>query len=151
MTLQVLTARIGFNDPDVLDITRKSGREGLVFAPSWEILRPALRNMKDASEMIGFARNHLDAWNGESLKRRAWWRYVSEYLSEMRASHRNHRQTWDALLARPRVVLVCYCTDPEHCHRTLLGAAILPRLGAEYVGELDAVTVEAMRESEVVP
>ena len=43
MSLRVKTSRIGYQGPDALNITRGSGaREGLVWAPSWEILRPAL-------------------------------------------------------------------------------------------------------------
>lgn len=41
----------------------------------------------------------------------------------------------DPSLARSRVVLVCYCTDPTRCHRSLL-AGILGKLGADVRGEL---------------
>lgn len=61
---------------------------------------------------------------------------ASDYTAEMRRSYRHYRQAWDLLLSWPRVVLLCMCTDPEHCHRTVLGREILPRLGARYAGEL---------------
>lgn len=48
----------------------------------------------------------------------------------------NNPGAWRALLARPRVVLACYCADPERCHRTILARDILPKLGATYRGEL---------------
>ncbi len=141
MTLRVFTARIGFEDRDAFDITRKSGGpEGEVFAPSWKILRPALDEFKTAADEIGFATCGMDEFNGEWRARRAWWAYVPAYLAEMRASYKHDRAAWDRLLARPRVVLVCYCTDPDRCHRTVLGAGILPRLGAEYCGEINEDT-----------
>lgn len=145
MTLHVFTARLGLRDRDVLDITRKSARgDGLAFAPSWSILRPALDEMKTAREEIGFASCALDDFNGRWRAARAWWSYVGAYLNEMRASYRRDRGPWERLLARSRVVLCCYCTDADHCHRTILAAGILPRLGAEYGGEVDADMLEML-------
>lgn len=118
MSLEVWTARISSKDPDRFDITRKSGGlSGVIFAPSWAILRPALDSMKA----------------GDAA---AWSRYVPAYLEEMRESYKVKRAGWEGLLSRARVVLVCYCVDPLHCHRTLLGRDILPRLGAAYRGEV---------------
>jgi uncharacterized protein YeaO (DUF488 family) len=126
----VYTARIGHPSPHALDITRKSGDAfGKVFAPSWEILLEALATF-DALK----GRDPRDEWVLRHT-RLAWWRYVPKYLEEMRASYRHNRAMWDDLLARERVVLTCYCTDPDRCHRTILAAAILPRLGATYLGE----------------
>lgn len=122
MTLHVYTARISSRDPDRFDITRKSGgKEGAVFAPSWDILRPAIEARKS-----GDPRAEFDAWKV----------YVPRYRAEMRQSYRAHRHAWDALTRRSRVVLVCYCADPCRCHRTLLGRFILPKLGAVYGGEV---------------
>ena len=67
-----------------------------------------------------------------------WREYVEGYLKVMGRSHRVHKASWDALLARERVVLVCYCTNPQRCHRTIL-ARILESLGAINRGELPAV------------
>lgn len=121
MTLQVHTARIGLVDPDVLDVTRKSGSElGKSFAPSWALLRPFL------------------AWRASGLLGpEDWEKYVDSYTAEMRQSFTRRRDDWRELLARSRVVLVCYCTDPLQCHRTILARDILPRLGAAYGGELE--------------
>jgi hypothetical protein len=117
VSLQVFTARISSRDPDRLDITRKSGTIGLFLAPSWAVLRPALVDMN-----VG----QPDAWE----------RYVQAFTREMRVSYRRERADWDALLARGRVVLVCYCTDATKCHRALLRETILPTLGAVDRGEL---------------
>lgn len=114
---RIYTARVTYAGPDRLDITRKSAEAGLPFAPSWAILRP----------MIALRRA-----GGDELA--AWPQYVDDYTAEMRASYRDRRAAWDWLLARPEVTLVCYCTDPAHCHRTVL-AGILAKLGATVCGE----------------
>ena len=121
MTLQVFTARLGCADPDVLDVTRKSGDQlGRAFAPSWALLNPAL---------AARARGDMEA---------VWSRYVGGFLGEMDYSREVNPGAWRSLLARKRVVLVCYCGNPERCHRTLLARDILPTLGAVYGGELVA-------------
>ncbi len=121
MSLIVHTARISTRDPDRLDITRKSaGPDGLIFAPSWDILGPAIVAMKIGGRA---------AWE-------AWCDYVPAYREEMRASYKRNRDAWEKFLARRRVVLCCYCVDYCRCHRTLLGRFIMPRCGATYAGEL---------------
>lgn len=115
VTLLVHTARITYAGPDRLDITRKSG--DATFAPSWLLLRPMLDARRQSGSYV---------W--------LWPRYVSDYTAEMRVSYREHRAAWDGLLARAEVTLVCYCTDPAHCHRTVL-AGILGKLGATVMGE----------------
>ncbi len=116
----VYTARVTYAGPDRLDIARSSaGPEGLPFAPSWTILRPMLE---------------LRRSEGAMAVAYAWPKYVIDYTEEMRRSYRDKRAAWDALLARAEVTLVCYCTDPAHCHRTVL-AGILAKLGAEVRGE----------------
>lgn len=116
MPLQVYTARITSSDPDALNITRKSATTGLFLAPSWLILRVGLAEMKRSK------------YPGE--REAAFARYQVRYLDEMRDSYRDNRPAWDELLRRPRVVLVCYCTDAQHCHRWILRELILPKLGA---------------------
>lgn len=145
MTLRVFTARLGLRDRDVLDITRKSARgDGLAFAPSWSILRPALDELKTARDEIGFASCALDDFNGRWRERRAWWGYVAAYMREMRESYQRDRGPWERLLSCSRVILCCYCTDPDRCHRTILAASILPQFGAEYAGEVDAAALEML-------
>jgi hypothetical protein len=54
----------------------------------------------------------------------------------MEASYVEHRDEWNMLLMCSRAVLLCYCTDPERCHRAVLARDILPRYGAVYGGEV---------------
>lgn len=116
----VYTARVTYAGADRLDVTRKSAnRDGRAFAPSWDILKPAL---------------YLRREHGVAAFEAHWPRYVLDYTREMRQSYREQRAAWDALLARESVTLLCYCTDPAHCHRTVL-AEILGKLGATVKGE----------------
>lgn len=118
VSLLVYTARISSPDPDCFDITRKSGTSE--FAPSWALLGPELERRREGVEQT----------------EEGWKLYAKRYLEEMTTSYRNHRPAWDAMLARKRVVLTCYCTDSARCHRRIL-AAILARLGATDRGELN--------------
>lgn len=119
MSANVWTARLSYGGPDRLDITRAGADPvGVVFAPSWAILGPAL-----AARRAGRIE---EAWPG----------YVEAYTREMRASFRVHRATWDEIVDRRRVVLVCACTDSTRCHR-VLAARFLDAHGAEYCGELE--------------
>jgi uncharacterized protein YeaO (DUF488 family) len=133
VTLTVHTARVSYDGADRLDVTRKSaGPDGIVFAPSWAILGPALKAREVAEWLL-----KASLWEREAaarIEREAWEAYVPAYLAEMRESWRANRHAWHALLARESVTLVCYCTDPERCHRTLL-AGILAKLGATVAGE----------------
>ncbi len=134
MTL-VHTARLttALQLPGILDVTRKTGREGLPFAPSWRLLAPYLDKRRR---------------NGGALRPFDWAAYRAAYLEEMRASWAANRRAWDALLARPAVVLGCYCADPRQCHRSLLAEEVLLRLGAVYDGELAGEEVPSPREEE---
>ena len=144
--LTVYTARIGRRVwPDALDVTRKSAPpEGLPFAPSWEILCPALdlRGVADSLRKAAAAARaqgadaRVDVGDvaAERIERAMWALYVPAYRLEMRESYRAQRAAWDALLSRESVTLLCYCTDPRRCHRTLL-AGMLARLGADVRGE----------------
>lgn len=125
---EVWTARRWTRDPDRFDVTRKDGGPvGEVFAPSWGLLRPALAAFRaiEARAAPDQAERAAAAWNA----------YATTYTAEMRSSYRANRPAWEALVARPRVVLVCYCVDPARCHRGLL-AGILGKLGADVRGEL---------------
>lgn len=114
---EVWTARISTKDPDAFNVTRKSGDP--IFAPSWALLRTALDIRR----------------SGREQSEEEWKSYARTYLSEMQRSYATNRPAWGALLGRPRAVLTCYCTNPERCHRKLLGL-VLARLGALYKGEL---------------
>ncbi len=123
--------RISSKAADRLDITRKSGTEGLPFAPSWDILSPALAARKRADGL----RFGSDAVLADKIETDAWAKYVPAYLAEMRESYKRSRWVWDAVLARESVTLVCYCTNGRRCHRYLLGG-VLGRLGARVLGEV---------------
>lgn len=118
MTVRVWTARISTRDPDALDVTRKTGVAA--FAPSWKILGP----------MIAIRRAGRKASDEE------WKEYARAYFGEMQINRRAQPAPWVDLLARERTVLTCYCTNPNRCHRTLLGR-YLEKLGATFYGELD--------------
>jgi uncharacterized protein YeaO (DUF488 family) len=118
MALHVSTARVNYSGPGTLNVTRKSAAEGLAFAPSWALLHPFLVLRKD-----------------HPITDEEWATYRVKYLAEMRQSYRARREEWDALLRRGEVVIVCYCSDAERCHRTILAREILPALGATYEGE----------------
>jgi len=136
MPLHVYSARIrrDLKDPDLLDVTRMTGQAGLFLAPSWEILNPAIlaRRIAKTERLAGRLRE------AEARERAAWETYVPQYRAEMAISFDRNWAQLDALLARPRVVLECYCEDPERCHRTLLRRELLPPLGAIDCGELPA-------------
>ena len=134
--LSVHTARLTYAGADRFDVTRPAADayskrtgaawEGEPFAPSWTILRPALNALHAAK---GLSPVMLRA------STRSWWEdYVRAYTHEMRQSYRRHPEAWAAVLARREVTLVCYCADPERCHRTVL-AGILAKLGANVRGE----------------
>lgn len=128
MTLQVHTARISTRDPDRFDVARKTAKEGLFLAPSWDILSPVLLARRSGTP-----------------ETEVWAFYVRAYRLEMRRSYVQFRGLWDALLRRERVVLTCFCRDPSHCHRSILREHILPRLGAvdagEFVAEVGSLTL----------
>lgn len=119
MSLQVHTARMGWRGPGALPVTRYIVNDplGLVFAPSKSLLDRALRIRK--------AKLETDE---------TWAEYEAAYTKEMRASYRENRERWDALLAWPEATLLCFCNDPARCHRTVL-ARLLVKLGATYQGE----------------
>jgi hypothetical protein len=132
MTLQVFTARMGYKaDTDWLDITRggNAKREelgghrgmGKAFVPSEALLRHYLR-LRSSAEA--------------DLSEYDWQRYVVSYTEEMRDSYVRQRASWVALLALPRVVAICFCSNHLQCHRTILAQQILPKLGATYAGEI---------------
>jgi len=119
--LHVFTARITYQGPDRLDVTRKTGDAlGLCFAPSWTILRPAL--------VLRHAGRELES---------TWLIYREAYLAELRKSYRDNRSSWDEVLRRESVTFCCYCNLDRvgnRCHRLIL-AEVFCKLGAEYVGE----------------
>jgi len=156
--LSVHTSTIRYRGPDRFDITRGSGgRDAHPFAPSWAILKPALEARRVADELRADAkrRDKIAVKQGfkgdirrgsdsvvrmltddaDKMEREAWGRYVPAFLAEMEHSQQHHPGAWTDLLARPRVVLCCYCPDVTKCHRGLV-ACILVQRGARWMGEL---------------
>lgn len=119
------TAQITYEGEERISVARKrlpsDSSEGLEFAPSWELLAPAIKLRQQGLET-------------EST----WQAYTASYTEEMRDSYRKHGEAWQRLLERPRAVLCCYCDLAKHpgrCHRLLL-AEMLRKCGAVYLGEL---------------
>jgi hypothetical protein len=135
------TARLPCRDAAAVDITRQGNDRlrhagkptpGLAFAPSWQILKPALAAIRGRGELA----------TPEQRERAevAWVLYVAQYTSEMRHSYRTQRAAWDHCLSQPRLVFCCYCPvptngEPLRCHRVIL-APMFVACGAEYRGEL---------------
>jgi len=136
MPIHVYSARLrrDLEDPDLLDVTRLTGKVGLFLAPSWEILNPAIMARRTAKVEASLGRTG----RAERIEREAWETYVPLYRAEMSRSFDRNWAQLDELLARPRVVLACYCEDREHCHTTLLRRELLPPFGAVDCGELPA-------------
>lgn len=122
MAVVVYTARVTYTGTDGVDITRKGATgHAVAFAPSWRIVTPIL-SLRRAGRL-------LEA-------ERAWPGYVEAYTAEMRNSYRGNWPAWAWLLERPEVTLLCYCSDPQRCHRTVL-AWILGKMCADVRGERD--------------
>lgn len=117
--MKVYTARMGWRGAGALPVTRfvVVDELGKTFAPSPSLLQWALRLRKSGRETA-----------------ETWAEYERLYIEEMRASYRNSRPGWKKLLAMPEATLLCFCTNPERCHRTIL-ARLLVKLGATYEGE----------------
>ena len=141
MSLRVFTAPMRYRGLDKLDVTRKSGgAAGHPFAPSWKILGPAIAANREARQARDAAAQGslFSPRSGDPaivIQSRAWTVYVPAFLNEMAQSRMANREAWQALLARERVVLCCYCPSRERCHRGLL-AVLLAELGAVDEGEV---------------
>lgn len=131
MTLHVQTTRLGYRGSDWLDVSLQGNMRradagevgghrgiGLWFAPSPGLLYPFISKRKH-----------------KVITPEDWTRYVDAYTAEMRTSYRLVTAAWNELLALSHVVLLCFCTDPQHCHRRTL-AGILVKLGAVDDGEI---------------
>ena len=116
--LKISTSFASYRGASAFDVARLSADEGSSFAPSWKLLSPFLAKRK-----------------GSGLTAEDWQEYREAYIAEMRISWQENPSAWVNLLSRREVVLTCYCRNPEQCHRTILGAEILPKLGAVFLGE----------------
>jgi len=137
VSLVVFTAQYAYRGEDRFDVTRAGAErarfagkppEGDPFAPPRWLLNVA---KKRPGSRAGIPKGAAQPPEDDAG---AWAWYTEQYTVAMRQSYRKHRPAWDALLARNTVTLVCFCTDPQKCHRTIL-ARILVALGAKYEGE----------------
>lgn len=132
--LQLYTARLGaYRAADGLDITRMNKDPiGVAFAPSWDILQPALharqraRDTREAGELAAREQPAAAAYlraraaqEAEEIEAAAWKVYEPAYVEEMRASWREHQSVWLEVARRAEVTLLCACTDTARCHRTV--------------------------------
>jgi hypothetical protein len=129
--LTIHTARISYSGEDRLDVTAKSApAEGKPFAPTWPLVKWGLSMREQAKRKLATREPNARSFN------EWWWKiYRMRYEGQMEGSGARFKVTWDALLKRERVVLVCYCTEPERCHRSVL-AELLAAKGAYYAGEI---------------
>lgn len=59
---------------------------------------------------------------------------VGDFFSRHNRSGDDFPSHWSDLLSRESVTLLCFCVNPQRCHRTVL-AAMLGELGASVMGE----------------
>jgi uncharacterized protein YeaO (DUF488 family) len=126
----VWTSSIRYDREDRFDITRKTGgARGKPFAPpeSSFLDMISLRKILEQRKLVSVSATNKvkDAWDN----------YRESYLAAMRASYKNHRESWDALVKQEEVTLVCYCEVPTRCHRLILASEILPKIGMTFCGE----------------
>jgi hypothetical protein len=112
MTLHVYTAqRDWYRRPDALDLTRADSLNA-VFAGIGTRVCSTRRTCGDAR---------------------------ARYLAFLRTSYRQHRSSWEMVLGRSRVVLLCACTPGSRGCRRYVLADVFGTLGATVHGELRSV------------
>lgn len=109
--IKLYTSRIGNKG---LDITVKSGDS--TFSPSWDIV--------------------MDLKNGNI----SWEQYKDKYTQMMRKSYKENNNRWLEVLNKDELTLLCYCTDFNRCHRSLLAKMLVKvaktkGMKVDYLGE----------------
>ncbi len=119
MTLRVHTATLAYDGPWRLDVSRYGNcPTGVAFAPSLALLLTAKRRERE-----------------RRFDRLAQDLYATAYRAELHKRWAVDPAPRDALLARPCVVLCCYCRAGWFCHRVVLARELIKH-GARYQGEL---------------
>lgn len=128
--MNIYTARMGYRGDDRLDITsRTQDLLGKPLAPPWSLVEP----------MIALRR-------ANRLTEAKWREYLVQYRRVLRASYRVNRAAWEALLLLPEVTLLCFCADPQRCHRVPAAELLVlaSNRRAQYLGERPAKSVRQM-------
>lgn len=113
--LNIYTAQYRYPGPHRLDITIKENDPiGKIFAPTWDMVM-----------------GHKKTGNDQE--------YINKYHKMILDSLTYNKPAWDELLGREYVVLVCFCTVGNFCHRHLL-ADYLSQLGGKKCGEITNFT-----------
>lgn len=123
----IYTAPYRYGGSDRVDITRSGNKKlleagheapGLILAPSDGILWPAKKALEQAPNRAAA----LLVFAG----------YAAKYHDEMRRSFVANREGWYQLAYRHEITLVCFCEDPELCHRSL-AAQYLAKISNGYM------------------
>ena len=115
--LTVYTADIAYAGEDRFDVSFQGGH--FMFSPAKRLL-------------LDFRLGRIDA---AGFKR--------QYFDQLEASFIQHQYTWDEMLSRDRIVLVCSCnSDDDSCHRYAL-IDFLKQFGVHYAGTLQAAAGRA--------
>jgi len=106
----VFTSEIHYTGNNKLDITVETGIK--IFAPEWSWVRGIHQHTMSEQD------------------------YIDRYLTKIKASWQDDRNTWDRLIwSKESVVLCCFCLPNIFCHRYVL-TTVLQGMGAVYCGEL---------------
>lgn len=115
--LKVYTADIAYAGEDRFDVSFQGGH--FMFSPAKKLLVDLRLGRIDARE------------------------FQAHYFEQLEASFIQHQYTWDEMLNRDRIVLVCSCnTDDDSCHRYAL-IDFLKQFGVHYAGTLQAAAGRA--------
>lgn len=114
--MKVYTSNIRYTGENRLDITRKNNHfKGHHFAPTWK--------------MIHMYKAHKLAWPD----------YVEQYMDLINHRLRTNPETSKIvaeLLSKGEVTFMCFCRNPDKCHRTVLADMFVTMYGATYGGEI---------------
>lgn len=133
--IRVYTGRINSTDPDALNITIGAIEKGFVTAAG-AALAPT-RGMVDAVK---------DGVISET-------EYTAKYLEILRWRYAHYPEVFLYILARPRLVLTCYCAVGAFCHRHI-AADVLEKIAAQHHipfergGELETVPAAPQESNE---
>lgn len=115
--LAIYTADYGYVGEDCYDVSFQGGH--FMFTPSKKLL-------------LDFRLNRISIQD-----------FKEQYFDHLEGSFIQHQYTWDEMLERERIVLVCSCNaDGDSCHRHFL-IQFLKQFGAKFAGKLKGKTGDA--------